>query len=107
MPRRVLVALCGTVLLAASCVSPLNQGHALIGASVRGSIDARSPATPSSPRTGTSESWSFLFLFAGGDASLDAALRAGGITRIHCVEYESRVLLGGLTSSFRTIVHGE
>lgn len=97
------------LLLAAgpACVGPQNLGHALLGAEVHGTL-VPGRATPApSPRTGEASSWSWLFLFAGGDASIEAAMAAGGITTVHRVESRQHLLLAGLGSQFTTIVHGE
>ncbi|MHC4514686.1 MAG: TRL-like family protein [Planctomycetota bacterium] len=44
--------------------------------------------------------------FAFDDASLEAAARNGGITKIHYADYEVTTVLG-LFGKFTTIVHGE
>jgi hypothetical protein len=47
-----------------------------------------------------------LVLVATGDASLDAAKKAGGITDVHSVEVKSTNILG-IINSVCTIVHGQ
>ena len=58
-------------------------------------------------RVGTSNASAFLGLFAFGDASVDAAMKAGGITKVHHVDHQVQLVLGGLWASTTTIVHGE
>lgn len=58
------------------------------------------------PKTGRACSTGILGVFAFGDASLDAAKKAGGITSIHSVEYEATALLGVVYVTACTIVHG-
>lgn len=41
-----------------------------------------------------------------GDASIEAAMRNGGITKIHHIDHESMSVLG-VYSVYRTIVYGE
>lgn len=57
-------------------------------------------------KTGTATVKSVLGLFASGDASIKAACRNGGITKIHSVNYRSKNFLGFI-ASYTTIVHGE
>jgi hypothetical protein len=58
-------------------------------------------------KVGTSSASAFLGLIAFGDASIDAAMKAGGITKVHHVDHEVQLVLMGLWSSATTIVHGE
>jgi|GEM_PF-198780 len=96
------------------CVANLYPG----GPSVAGYIytDVKDPAQHLSvavdtsacgTRVGTSNANAFLGLVAFGDASLDAAMKAGGITKVHHVDHEVQLVLGGLWASATTIVHGE
>ncbi len=69
----------------------------------------KTPATAS--KTGRATTI-FLRLFYPGldialdDASIEAAARDGGITRIHYADYDLKLVLG-LYGEFTTIVHGE
>ena len=47
-----------------------------------------------------------IFLFGTGDASISAAMRNGGITRIHHIDYSVMNILY-LYSEIKTIVYGE
>lgn len=57
-------------------------------------------------KVGRASASSILGLIATGDASIDAAMRAGGITKIHHVDYEGSSILG-IVATFTTIVYGE
>jgi hypothetical protein len=58
-------------------------------------------------KTGVSSSSAILGLFANGDASVEAAMQNGGITRVHHVDHEVNAFLLGLYLENKTIVHGE
>jgi hypothetical protein len=57
-------------------------------------------------KVGTAECTSILGLVSTGDASIEAAAKNGGITKIHHVDYESKNILG-IFGKFTTIVHGD
>ncbi|MDD2523711.1 MAG: TRL-like family protein [Endomicrobiia bacterium] len=57
-------------------------------------------------KVGTAVATSILGLVAQGDASIDAAARSAGITRIHHVDYHSTSILG-IYSTFTVTVYGE
>jgi hypothetical protein len=94
-------------LLGVGCASPGNHGHGLLAAKVRGTLQAGTGAPPAEPREGRAESYSFLWLFASGDASLDTAIREGGLRRVHRVDWEHKSLLFGLMTVYTTIAVGE
>src|SRR5438105_15823910 len=58
-----------------------------------------------SAKVGRSEAWGIL-VFATGDASISAAMKNGGITRIHHVDHETFAILG-VYAKYTTIVYGE
>jgi hypothetical protein len=62
------------------------------------------PATGSS-KIGRAEAWGIL-VYATGDASISAAMKNGGITRVHHVDNETTNLLG-IYAKYVTIVYGE
>ena len=72
-------------------------------------IDMKGPVSggmaATSPKMGTSEAWGIL-VFATGDASISAAMRNGGITRIHHVDNDTVNILG-IYAKYTTIVYGE
>lgn len=47
-----------------------------------------------------------LGLVATGDASIEAAAKAGGITKIHHVDFENFSILG-IYATFTTVVYGD
>ena len=57
-------------------------------------------------KVGTSQATSILGVYASGDASIDAAAKAGGIKKISHVDYESSNILG-IYAKHTTIVYGE
>jgi len=82
-------------------------GHApvtsLVTLNEKGPVAAGSAA--GSSKVGRSEAWGIL-VFATGDASISAAMRNGGITRIHHVDHETSSFLG-VYAKYTTIVYGE
>lgn len=57
-------------------------------------------------KVGRASATSILGLVATGDASIDAAMKAGNITKIHHVDYEGSSILG-IIATYTTIVYGE
>lgn len=57
-------------------------------------------------KQGRACSTAILGLAAWGDASVDAAKKAGGISSVHSVEYEATAVLGLVYTSACTVVHG-
>ncbi len=70
---------------------------------MKGPVAAGSAA--SSPKVGEATAWGVGF-FATGDASISAAMKNGGITRIHHVDHDTLNILG-FFAKFTTIVYGE
>jgi hypothetical protein len=59
-----------------------------------------------SSKVGSATATSILGWVATGDASIDAASRAGGITKIHHVDYHSKNILG-VYGQYTVTVYGE
>lgn len=59
-----------------------------------------------SSKVGTAEAKGYLGLIAMGDASIQAAARDAGITRIHHVDYQSKSYIG-VYNVYTVIVYGE
>lgn len=57
-------------------------------------------------KVGTAEANSILGIVATGDASIDAAAKSAGITKIHHVDYEAKNILG-FYATFTVYVYGE
>jgi hypothetical protein len=72
-------------------------------------IDLRGPVSGGSV-TGSSKvgraTATGIVMFASGDASISAAMKNGGITRIHHVDHETSNFFG-IYSTYTTIVYGE
>jgi hypothetical protein len=58
------------------------------------------------PKSGSACASGVLGVVAWGDAGIDAAKKAGGITSVHSVEYQATAVLGAVYVSACTIVHG-
>jgi len=57
-------------------------------------------------KTGEAKCTSLLALFANGDASIQAACRAGGITKVKYVNYKANNFFG-IWGSYTTVVYGD
>ena len=61
-----------------------------------------------SMKEGRSSATAWLGLFAFGDGSVDAAMKSGGITKVHHVDHQvTHLFAGGIFLTNTTIVHGE
>jgi hypothetical protein len=58
-------------------------------------------------KVGKASADAFLGLFAFGDSSIDAAMKEGRITKVHHVDHQVQLVLGGLWARATTIVYGE
>jgi len=103
-----------TLFLLTGCASNLYPG----GPSVAGAIytDVKDPAqhlavavdtSANGQKQGVSSAQALFGLFAFGDAGVDAAMRNGGIRKVHHVDHQVQLLLGGVWAKTTTIVHGE
>ena len=59
-----------------------------------------------STKVGTSQATSILGIVATGDASIDAAARSAGISKIHHVDEQSTNILG-IIAKYKVYVYGE
>jgi hypothetical protein len=108
----VLGSLGAAIFFGAACMPINSQGYP-VGAiysstqapSVMDRVEVTGDNKPA-PKTGRSCSTGILGVAAFGDASLDAAKKAGGITSVHSVEYEATAVLGIIYVTSCTIVHG-
>ena len=96
--------------LAVVCASFLTGcavGHAPVTALI--TLEEKGPVAmgtaAGASKVGRAEAWGIL-VFATGDASISAAMRNGGITRIHHVDHETSSFLG-VYAKYTTIVYGE
>ncbi len=58
-------------------------------------------------KRGESSATAILGLISTGDASIQAAMVNGGITKVHHVDYDTTLVLGGMFHRLTTIVYGE
>lgn len=85
---------------------------AFVSAPVMGTLytDVKAPlavtSNAGSTKVGTAKMQSILGIVATGDASIEAAAKSAGITKIHHVDYEANSILG-IVASFTVVVYGE
>jgi hypothetical protein len=87
----------------ATAFTPVGPG--ILMTDVKGPVSSVDGST-NFPKTGSATCTSVLGLFASGDCSIEAAGKAGGLTKIHAVDHESWSVLG-IYARFTTIVKGE
>ena len=92
------------VLLVSGCAVTLTPVTGFIYSDVKGPLQATS--NEGSMKTGTSEATSILGLVGTGDASIEAAMKDGKITKIHHVDYHTKNILA-LYAKLTVIVYGE
>lgn len=63
-------------------------------------------SNPKGSKVGRSVSNTYLGLFSTGDAGIEAAIAAGGITKVSHVDRNVKNILG-IVTTFETIVYGE
>ena len=104
-----------TALLAAVCITTLTGcgailfGGGLFYADVKapmGSIAYYGPDASGYSKVGKASNTTILGILLTGDASLDAAMRANAITKVHHVDQQYTNILG-LIQTTTTIVYGE
>lgn len=95
------LALCYTLL--AGCTVAHGPVTALVTLDMKGPVAMG--AAPGSTKVGRAEAWGIL-VYATGDASITAAMKNGGITRVHHVDNETMSILG-VYAKYTTIVYGE
>lgn len=101
------------LLLIVPCIAlMLSSCGAFVSSPLPGVIytDVKSPVTATSnensTKVGTSEAVSILGWVATGDASIDAAAKSAGITKIHHVDQQSTSVLG-IFAKYTIYVYGE
>jgi len=85
------------------CVVGHGPVTAMITVDMKGPVSSGTAA--GSSKVGRAEAWGIL-VYATGDASISAAMKNGGITRIHHVDHETQNFLG-IYAKYVTIVYGE
>jgi hypothetical protein len=96
------VVLVGGALFLAGCATPYPMGAAYTDISLPGAATSNEGGA----KVGVSKCTTILGLVATGDASIMAAMREGGITRIHHVDWSAKNILG-VYGEYTTTVHGD
>jgi len=86
------------------CASPFPMGSGFI--ELKLPLQVTSNASVASPKVGIAECKSFCGVVAMGDASLSAAMKQGGITKVHYVDWQVKNI-AGIIGQYRLIVYGE
>lgn len=99
-------------LLFVACSAVLLSSCAMVKSPLRGTwyTQVKSPVAATSnsgsTKVGTSQATSILGLVASGDASIEAAAKSAGITKIHHVDEEGMSVLG-FFARYKVFVYGE
>lgn len=101
---KMLVLVAGSALLLSSCAAVKSPLTGYIYTGVKAPVTATSNSN--STKVGTSKATSVLGWFAFGDASIDAAAKSAGISKIHHVDEKSTSVLG-IFASYEVYVYGE
>ena len=97
-------ALVLAVVMLSGCVTTHSPTVGALFTETAGPV-AVGPGT-SGMKVGEASATSILALIAMGDASISAAMKAGGITKVHHVDFKSKNILG-IYGEFTTVVYGE
>jgi outer membrane murein-binding lipoprotein Lpp len=108
------VAAVASSTLLTGCVTNMFPGgpspHGAIVTNVKSPAQNLTVATDANAgfdKTGSASSRAVMGLFAFGDSSVDAAMKKGGITKVHHVDHRVNSVLFGFWLQTTTIVHGE
>ena len=102
--RLSLALACVGLLFTTGCAMAVSPVNGFVYTDVKAPLDTNSDADAT--KTGQASCKSYLGIVATGDASIEAAARAGGIKKIHHVDFKSFSVMG-FYAEFTTIVHGE
>lgn len=94
----------GFAFLLSSCAASMSPVTGFLYTDVQGPLAVTSNS--GSSKVGESEATSILGWVGTGDASIQAAAKKAGITKIHHVDYKSKSILG-IFSKYTTVVYGE
>ena len=98
------VLLIFSMLALAGCAMVQSPVNGYLVTEIRGPITATSSSTYS--KKGTASCTSVFGLFAYGNASIEAAAKQAGITKIHHIDYGSSSFFG-IYATFKVYVYGE
>lgn len=103
--KKLLFVYAASILLLSSCAMSMMQPvTGTIYSEVKGPLAVT--GNSGSSKVGTAECQSILGAVALGDASIEAAAKEAGITKIHHVDTESKSILG-IIAWFKVVVYGE
>lgn len=103
MKKGLIVVAGGLVLLLSGCQAVMSPAVGLLYADVKGPVTATSSA---GSKQGKACARSILGIVATGDASIEAAKRAGGIREVTSVDHHTTNILG-IIGDFCTVVTGQ
>ena len=98
------LGLAAVLLLPTGCAMAMAPVTGVLYPSVDAPLDVNSESDAT--KMGSATCKSYLGLVATGDASIAAAAKAGGISKIRHVDYRSHSVLG-VYAEFTTVVYGE
>lgn len=90
-------------LLGAGCASTYPAGSVWADLKLPASLTSNA-ATPTN-KVGVATCRSFFGVFATGDASIEAAMKNGNITKVHYADWQVKNIVG--VATYRLVVHGE
>lgn len=100
----VFAAVIAVALLMSSCASTSSPVMGAFYTNVRGPVAVT--ASTGATKVGSGTAKSILGIIATGDASIEAAAKEAGITRIHHVDYEATSILTFI-ATYTVLVYGE
>jgi hypothetical protein len=101
-----LAAAAAAVVLVSGCAAARSPVTGAWYTDVKADDGVTSNALAAAPKVGRAKAVSYVGLVALGDCTISAAAKAGGITKISHVDYESTSILG-LYAETTTVVYGE
>lgn len=104
MKKLVTIAAVLAVGMLAGCATPYPQG--ILYTELKLPVDVTGNAAGRGSKVGTAECMSILGLVATGDCSVETAMKQGGISKIHHVDWDGRNILG-IVGNYKVVVHGE
>ena len=101
------LCLMAIVCLSGCMIAPVMPPMGAVYHNTRAPLDVDFEKSEYGPKTGTASTNCILGLIAWGDASAEAAAKAGGITTIEHADYEYMNILLGIYQRYTTIAHGK
>jgi hypothetical protein len=104
MKKLAILAIFAIAVSFSGCMAPMSPVSGMFYMDVKAPMIATS--NTKGKKVGEASVKSILGVYAVGDASIEAAAKAGGITKISAVDYKSKTILG-IISTFTTVVYGD